>query len=507
MSLATAARDIDILIRARYPIIYCSSFEEARVERLLEEVSIQRKAKLVAWTRTRGFVDSNEKSIEKIHSPEKALDFISEKEGRFCFLLKDFHPYLKDPGIIRKLRDLCRDLKLTQKNVILLSPCLNIPLELSKEMAVLDMPLPDRKEIEQIYKKIPAEVVSSDADELDACIEAALGLTEEEIENVFAKSVVSKGQVNVETILSEKRQLVQKSGILDFIPVQESFENIGGLENLKSWLVRRRGGFSQEARDIKLPCPRGILLTGIPGCGKSLTAVCTGAAWKLPVLRLDLGKVFSGLVGSSEENMRLAIKTAESVAPSILWIDEIEKGMAGGSSSGASDGGTGSRVFGTFLTWMQEKKKPVFVLATANDISGLPPEMLRKGRFDEIFFVDLPSESERLSILEIHLSKRSWTVEGFSTEEFLKLSEGFTGAEIEQTLIDARFDAFFRGDSLTMSGLKEAFSSTVPLSRSMSEKINALRAWAKDRAVLASGQRLTETKIQAVRALEIGGGL
>jgi SpoVK/Ycf46/Vps4 family AAA+-type ATPase len=411
---------------------------------------------------------------------------------------------MKDPGIIRKLRDLCRDLKLTQKNVILLSPTLNIPLELSKEIAVLDMPLPDRKEIEGIYQKIPSDVMTASSEELDACIEAALGLTEEEVENVFAKSVVSKGKVDVDTILSEKRQLVQKSGILDFIPVQESFDNIGGLENLKDWLVRRRGGFSQEARDINLPCPRGILLTGIPGCGKSLTAVCTGAAWKLPVLRLDLGKVFSGLVGSSEENMRLAIKTAESVAPSILWIDEIEKGLSG-SSSGNSDGGTSSRVFGTFLTWMQEKKKPVFVLATANDISGLPPEMLRKGRFDEIFFVDLPSEQERLSIVDIHLNKRGWTVENYSPEKLLKVSEGFTGAEIEQAVIDARFEAFFKGESLSMEKLEYAFSSTVPLSRSMSEKIASLRQWAKDRAVVASGSKNFEAKEPAIRALEVGG--
>lgn len=505
MSLSTAAKDIDILIRARYPMIYCTSFEEARVERLLLDVSTQRKAQLIIWTRTKGFFDAQQKSIEKTQSPEKALEYIQEKEGRFCFLLKDFHPFMKDPGIVRKLRDLCRELKLTQKNVILLSPSLNIPLELSKEIAVLDMPLPDRKEIEEIYHKIPSEVVQNKNSNLNDCVEAALGLTEEEVENVFAKSVVSKGQIDVDTILTEKRQLVQKSGILDFIPIQDSFERIGGLENLKDWLVRRRGGFSQEARDINLPSPRGILLTGIPGCGKSLTAVCTGAAWKLPVLRLDLGKVFSGLVGSSEENMRLAVKTAESVAPCILWIDEIEKGLSGSSSSGTSDGGTSSRVFGTFLTWMQEKKKPVFVLATANDISGLPPEMLRKGRFDEIFFVDLPSAQERLSIIDIHLKKRGWIVEDFSEERILKASEAFTGAEIEQAVIDARFDAFFNSEPLSMQKLEEAFLSTVPLSRSMSEKIAALRQWAKDRAVLASGSRAHELKEPAVRELEVGG--
>lgn len=504
MSIEATTKDIETLIRARYPIIYCTSFEEARVERCLKELNQKREAQLLIWTRTKGFVDSDSKPVEKIQAPDKALQYISEKDAKVCFMLKDFHPYLKDPGIVRQLRDLCRELKLTQKNLILLSPSLNIPQELSKEVAVLDIPLPDRVEIHKIYQQIPTSSLDQEDRQIDQYVESALGLTEEEIENVFAKSVVSKGKVDVETILSEKRQLVQKSGILDFIPVKSSFEEIGGLQNLKSWLVRRKGGFSQAAREAKLPPPRGILLTGIPGCGKSLTAVCTGAAWKLPLLRLDVGKIFSGLVGSSEENMRLAIKTAESVAPSILWIDEIEKGMSGTGSSGASDGGTTARVFGSFLTWMQEKTKPVFVLATANDISSLPPEMLRKGRFDEIFFVDLPSAEERRAILNIHLQKRDWKIEDLDDEHFIRLSEGFTGAEIEQALVDARYDAFFKEEKLNMDKLQTAFAATVPLSRSMAERIAELRRWAKDRAVAAS-QDSSDTSLSETRKLEIAG--
>ncbi len=497
MSLDDTKTQLEILIRARYPLIYCTSFEELRVERMIQSISEKRASEFLIWTRTKGFIDSKGKVIEKANAPDRALQFIDERKGTVTFLLKDFHPYLKDPGLVRKLRDLARSLKLTKKNIVFVSPSPTIPPELSKELAILDIPLPNRMEIGEIFDRIPGAKNSNRVD----CVEGALGLCEEEIENVFAKSFVENGKIDVEDILKEKRQIVQKAGILDFVQNQSNFETIGGLENLKDWLVRRKLGFSAEARSINLPTPKGILLVGLPGCGKSLTATCLSDAWKMPLLRLDMGKIFSGLVGSSEENMRLAIKTAESVAPCILWMDEIEKGLSG--TSGSSDGGTSSRVFGTFLTWMQEKKKPVFVFATANDVSGLPPELLRKGRFDEIFFLDSPNEKERYEILMIHLKKRDWEIKDFDKNRYLRLSEQFTGAELEQALIDAKYESFFQKKELSMDFLSRSLTNTVPLSRTMKEKIEAIRSWAKQRAVPASHVESGKSEKEQVRALEV----
>jgi SpoVK/Ycf46/Vps4 family AAA+-type ATPase len=388
------------------------------------------------------------------------------------------------------LRDLCATLKTSRKNVILLSPVVQIPIELSKEMAVLTVPLPTRDEIQDLLHKVEPDA------QIEA-VEASLGLTREEIENVYAKSIVKHGKIKIDEVLSEKRQIVQKAGLLEFVNITGDFDEVGGLENLKSWLIKRKKGFTAEARALNLPAPKGLLLVGLPGCGKSLTAFCTGAAWKMPLLRLDMGKIFSGLVGSSEANIRLAISTAESVAPCILWIDEIEKGMGGGQGG---DGGTTSRVFGSFLTWMQEKKAPVFVLATANDISALPPEMLRKGRFDEIFFVDTPRAAERLTILDIHLKKRSWLIEKFCPDTFTDKTDQFTGAEIEQALIDAAYDAYFVGENLHMTHLETALIRTVPLAKTMKEKISSIRSWAQDRAVPAARSEIMHS--QKMRVLE-----
>lgn len=482
MGVQSFTEQLDVLIRARYPMIYCVSFEELRVRRILQTLCTKRNAELITWSRTEGFVSLDGKVLDKTTAPDGALKYVEESQKTATFLFKDYHPYLKDPGIIRKMRDLCQSLKLTRKTIVFVSPVSVIPLELTKEIALVDVPLPSRDEIGLIYDRVP----QGQGSQRSECIEAALGLTEEEIENVFAKSYVRHSAIRVDEILSEKKQIVQKAGILDFIPTQGNFDGVGGLENLKHWLSKRRLGFSQEARNIRLPSPKGILLVGLPGCGKSLTATCTASAWQLPLLRLDVGKVFSGLVGSSEENMRSALKTAESVSPCILWVDEIEKGLSGMGGGGSSDGGTTSRVFGTFLTWMQEKTKPVFVFATANDISGLPPELLRKGRFDEIFFLDAPQAEERLDILNIHLKKRDWTIEQFNATEFSQLTDQFTGAEIEQGLIDARYGAFFLGEGLGMNHLAESLRKTVPLARTMKEKIDAIRQWAKERAVPAS---------------------
>src|SRR6187549_1429113 len=272
-------------------------------------------------------------------------------------------------------------------------------------------------------------MVESDPTYMERVVEAALGLTLVEAENVFSKAVVRTHTFDLETILAEKKQIIRKSGLLEYYEHREEFTDVGGMEILKDWLVKRRNAFSSRARDFGLPLPKGILLIGVPGTGKSLTAKAVGALWQMPLLRLDVGKIFGGLVGSSEENIRSVIKTSEAIAPAILWIDELEKGFSGTGSSGQTDGGTTSRVFASFITWLQEKTSPVFVIATANNVQQLPPELLRKGRFDEIFFCDLPDAATRGEIFQLHMDKRKVDWSGFSLAALADASAGFSGAE------------------------------------------------------------------------------
>ena len=291
------------------------------------------------------------------------------------------------------------------------------------------------------------------------------------------------------TILSEKKHIIRKSGILEYYEAEDNLDSIGGLEILKTWLTKRRHAFTSEARDFGLPMPKGILLLGVPGCGKSLTAKAVGAAWQMPLLRLDVGKIFGGLVGASEENIRKALKTAEAVAPAVLWLDEMEKGFSGTGSSNMSDGGTTSRVFGTFVTWMQEKSSPVFVIATANDVRALPPELLRKGRFDEIFFVDLPTMEERAEILKIHLSKKKRAIDTLDMHRLIEAMPDFSGSEVEQVVVGALYEAFDANPhvrDLSTEQLLHGAKEIVPLAVTMQEKIADMREWARTRARTAS---------------------
>lgn len=317
----------------------------------------------------------------------------------------------------------------------------------------------------------------------------------QEAENAFCRAIVNLKGIDrraLDIIHEEKNQVVKKTGVLEFVKSDLNIDDIGGLKNLKKWLLRRNNSWSEKAKKYNLPAPKGVLITGVPGCGKSLTAKAMSAIWGLPLLKLDMGKIFGGIVGSSEENMRKAISTAEAVSPSILWVDEIEKGFSGLKSGG--DSGTSARVFGTFLTWMQEKTEPVFVIATANDISSLPPELLRKGRFDEIFFVDLPTTREREKIFSLHIAKRIANTEihhEISDEPdvcrlFAELSAGYAGAEIEQIVISAMYEAFYDDRGLRKEDVIKAIKETVPLSSTQREQILELRSWANTRAVLAT---------------------
>jgi MoxR-like ATPase len=417
------------------------------------------------------------------------------------FLFKDFHPFLSKNNfaVTRKLKEIALHLKNSYKTILLVSPVLELPPELEKEVTVLNHPLPTRDELSGLLDKIIADVrqfkqvkVELDDAGRERLLQAALGLTLGEAENVFARIIVKGERLSgddVGEVFAEKQQIIRKSGLLEYCATNESFQNVGGLAVLKEWLTKRAVAFTGEARAFGLSSPRGILMLGVQGCGKSLCAKAVSNLWQLPLLRFDMGRMFGSFVGSSEENVRRAISVAESVAPAILWVDEIDKAFAGSQASGATDGGTTARVFGTFVTWLSEKTAPVFVVATANDISQLPPELLRKGRLDEIFFVDLPSREERAEIFRIHLARRGREAAKFDLEALAGASEEFSGAEIEEAINSALYDAFYAHQELTTDHVRSALTQTVPLAKTMDEQISRLRAWAEGRARTASVRR------------------
>ena len=505
------------LFKARFSFVYIPTWEEIRIVDLITKIAnnvktIKTKRDVFIWSSTEGLkknLKDGQESVNNGNEPIDALNFIDNYNNPAILILKDIHPLLglnnrnADYNLIRKIRDVAGSLKNADvsKNVVIIAPSLVLPLELQKDITVVDFDLPTLDEIKSLLNEMiemnesSGIVIDLKEDEKEVLCKAAQGLTLQEAENAFARAMVSKGQLTIkelDVILDEKCQVIKKTGILEFIKSDFNMNDVGGLENLKKWLIKRNNSWLGKAqKDYNLPAPKGVLITGVPGCGKSLTAKAMSALWQLPLLRLDVGKIFSGLVGSSEENMRKAIQTAEAVAPSILWIDEIEKGFGG--NGGERDGGTATRVFGTFLTWMSEKTKPVFVIATANNINALPSEMLRKGRFDEIFFVDLPTKSERKVIFKLHLEKRlkgsiskDFAVTDTLLNKLAEITEGFVGAEIEQVVISALFEAFSENRTLNEEDLYKVIKNTVPLSTTQSEQILAIREWANERAVAAT---------------------
>ena len=491
--MAYDASDVDVeletLIRARYPIIYIVSWEERRVEETIREICQRRGKKMLLWTFTQGMAGNLSSK-----DPLAALDFVMNAPDQSVFVLKDFHPFIGDVAVTRRLRDLVTTLKTSYKTLVILSPLLKLPPELEKEITVVDYQLPTMADLDRLLEGIIQSVRSNPQIKTDLTplereqvLKAASGLTSNEAENVFARSIVEKRGFDIDVILGEKEQIIRKSGILEYYRETEAFANVGGMDLLKAWMDQRTTSFTEEAKNYGLPEPKGMLLLGVQGCGKSLVAKAIASLWRLPLLRLDVGKIFSGIVGSSEENMRKAIATAESVSPAILWIDELEKGFAGTQSSPFSDGGTTSRVFGTFITWMQDKKAATFVIATSNDVSQLPPELMRKGRFDEIFFVDLPAFDERKEIFSIHLKKRRRDPAKYDLDLLAKKAAGYSGAEIEQVVVAALFHAFGDGHrEMTDEDLVASLRESVPLSITMREGIEKLREWADTRARPAS---------------------
>lgn len=496
-------QDIDIFVKSRYPLIYIVSFEEERVITELAALAESSKKELFVWTCTQGIYSISKKAFVKgTENPVGALEQVIEYKDRAFFIFKDFHYYLEEPfqqylenpvAVRRKLRDTVLALRGSFKTLFILSPVLKIPSELEKDIVIVDFPLPDFEGIKNILhatltsiSRRHQEIQFNISDDLaERVVKACMGMTASEVENVFAKAIVNDRKFDEQDlglIVAEKKQIIRKAGMLEYFETVEDFSNVGGLGNMKEWLKKRSGAFSDRARAFGLPEPKGLLLLGVQGCGKSLVSKCISSLWKLPLLRFDVGNIFGKYVGESEENLRKALRVAEALSPAILWMDEIEKAFAGVGGGSSADSGLSTRIFGSFITWLQEKTSPVFVIATANSIENLPPELLRKGRFDEIFFVDLPSGPERSAIFKIHLAKRKRDPQKFAIPSLVGLSEGFSGAEIEQAIISSMYDAFYEGRDIETSDVERALGETVPLSQTMKEKIDYLRDWAKLRA-------------------------
>ncbi len=483
--------ELSILLQAQYPLVQLLTSEEERAEQAIAAITQGKSPRrLFLWTVTHGIVEYGQPRTTSQHntvSPQAAIEWVIRQREPGVFIFKDLHPFIDAPEVTRWLRDAIASFKGTQKTIILMGPVQQIPVELEKEVVVLDFALPSLSELNQVLSQYADQHPNRlGALAREKLLRAALGLTRDEAEKVYRKAQVTRGRLTgdeVEIVLSEKKQLIRRNGILDYIEEDETLDSVGGLEELKRWLRQRSNAFTARAREYGLPQPKGMLILGVPGCGKSLIAKTTARLWGLPLLRLDMGRVYDGsLVGRSEANLRGALKTAESISPALLFIDELDKAFAGTGGSADSDGGTSSRIFGTFLTWMQEKTSPVFVMATANRIDRLPGEFLRKGRFDEIFFVDLPNSGERQDIFRIHLDKRHREVGRFDLEQLATIADGFSGAEIEQALISAMYEAFAQDREFNQLDIIAAIKATLPLSKTMSEQVTALRDWARQRA-------------------------
>jgi SpoVK/Ycf46/Vps4 family AAA+-type ATPase len=477
--------ELSILIQSQYPLIYLVTSEEDRAEQEIMAIASHERfqRRVFSWTLTRGVVEygvAGSTPQQGTIPPQPALEFAMRQRDPGIFIFKDLHPFLKESGsaeVVRWLRDAVASFKGSDKTIILMSPVQEVPIELEKEVVVLDFALPTMGQLNDV---LSAQLEQSRSDKLttearEKLLKAALGLTRDEAQKVYRKAFVTAGRLTeqeVDIVLSEKKQLIRRNGILEYIEEDETLDSVGGLDELKHWLHQRSNAFTERAREYGLPQPKGMLILGVPGCGKSLIAKTTARLWGLPLLRLDLGRVYDGsTVGKSEANLRGALKTAESISP-----------FAGSSGSADSDGGTSSRIFGSFLTWMQEKTSPVFVMATANRVEKLPGEFLRKGRFDEIFFVDLPSVEERQDIFRIHLTKRQRDLARFDLEQLARSCDGFSGAEIEQAIIAAMYEAFAQDREFTQLDIIASVKSTMPLSKTMTEQVSALRDWARQRA-------------------------
>jgi hypothetical protein len=510
---AKVAQDVQNLLRARNALLWVVTREEVRAERAVAGAAVAAGYDVRYWDCATGVTDGDYDDVDAdAKDPAKALEMLDDAKARQVWVLRDMHSWLRDPTVLRKVRTLARELAATPRAsaraMVILTPSNEVPPELMGSAVVVDWPLPDRAEIASILagvvRTLPDNVEKPDAATTDAAVDAAVGLSADEAASCYAKSLVTSRKICPAVVASEKKRVVAREKVLEWYdPDPRGLEAVGGLDNLKSWLATRRQAFSQRARAFGLPVPKGVLLVGVPGCGKSLTAKAVSSAYGMPLLRMDVGALRSKWVGESEGNLRKALATAEAVAPCILWLDEVEKALAG-ATQGAADGGVSADALGTILSWMQEKTAPVFIVATANDVRSLPPEVLRKGRFDEVFWVDLPTRAERVEVLAAALRGAGRDAAAVDVDAVVDETVDFTGAEIAALVPEALFAAFADGErQITTEDLTTAAGSVVPLAKTAADRIAALREWAKTRARPAS--KTSGTKISVTDASK--GGL
>ena len=486
--------DLELILKSHIPIVVIQSHEEHRVLTILTEQTLKLGKPLFKWTVTEGLerVDIALDPQRHNSKPDDILRHIKAAQKDAIYVLADFHPYLDDPIHVRLLKDIALDHQLTGSHIVLISHALDIPDELQKFTAQFSLSMPDKTELEKLIrdtanewaKKNSGKQVHTDRKTLDVMINNLSGLTLRDARRLVRNAIYDDGaltQHDLPAVMQAKYDLLNSDGVLAFEYDTASFSDVGGLSKFSHWLKQRRGVFHGEIENKGLDIPKGTLLLGVQGCGKSLAARAVAGIWNVPLLRLDFGALYNKFHGESERNLRESLKKAEVMAPCVLWMDELEKGM----SVGDNDGGTSRRMLGTLLTWMSEKKSAVFIIATANDIERLPPELVRKGRFDEIFFVDLPKPEVRWTIFRIHLEKRELNAEEFDLGVLIEASDGFSGAEIEQAVVSALYSAHALNEKMNTQHLLHELKSTRPLSIVMAEQINQLRDWASERTVPA----------------------
>jgi len=513
-----------VLLDSSTPIVVMETVEEVRAVRLVRAACTALNLAAFEWTIASGLVRcgsdvgevvpetshsasaygaaaqqalANSKAIYNSQEPAQMLGNLEGISVGAAFILKDLHRHMDEPVVVRRLRDVGQKFSENRRTIILTSPKIEIPGELRGLVEFFDLPLPDRRRLRQIIDEVVVRISKDhtlqrklDAKGYDALVEGLRGLTEEEAERALSQALVARYALCPEIasdVLETKKALLRRSEMLEFVEAGETFSSVGGMENLKRWLAQRRGSWEDSARDFGLEPPHGVIILGVQGCGKSLCAQAVAGEWNLPLVKFDTAAVYDKYIGETEKRIRKVFEVAEGLAPCVLWIDELEKIFAGsGPDSASVDAGVSSRLLASFLSWMQDRKAPVFVAATCNNVSALPPELIRKGRFDEIFFVDLPNQSERKQVFAIQLTRRKRNPAEFDLDQVDAAAKGYSGAEIGAAVQAALYAAFSQQKPLTTQFLLDALAQTVPLSVTRAEEIRELRDWAKLRAVPAS---------------------
>ncbi len=508
LTIATRVKELQTLILSFHPLIIFETAEEERVVQLLQGATQEMNLPLLEWSVAQGLTRSiaatdhrwtdqcstqpNASAYEQSTEPLQVLKLIQDMSIKAVFWLKDFGPHLQDdPAIARQFRELVQQFSKGKSAIVVSGGQVTLPSEIARNAVYIDLKLPTRDELDQVVGEVIRSLRARGRIQIDiqdhdrsALVSALSGMTLQQARQILGYAALEDGRLDladVPRIVNRKAQIIRANGVLEYFPPEDKPLKLGGFNGLKQWLSRSHVGFGPQAQALNLSAPKGILIVGVQGCGKSLCAKTIAQAWKMPLLKLDAGRLYDKYVGESEKNFREAIRVAESMAPAVLWIDEIEKSL--GNSGGDSDGGLSQRLFGSFLTWMQEKSQEVFVIATANDVSQLPPELMRKGRFDEIFFVDLPNAQERTAIVQMHLIQRQQNPASFDLPQLVAATDGFSGAEIESAVISSLYEALYRQQPLSTDTIVTAIKATVPLSVSRREEVDRLREMARSRFV------------------------